>query len=258
MRNPIGLLATMALVLLAAPRARGEVASGTVGVPAATRQLITVLAPDFNSPTAQLRRFEKIKGKWRPVGARVAVVVGRSGMGWGRGLFPGDRTMEGPQKKEGDGRAPAGIFELGEVTGYADKALAGSKLHYTPTTPQLRCVDDAKSDRYNRLTVGPANNRWDSDEPMRRDDALYTWTIFVEHNSGKPVKGAGSCIFLHVWLGPDKPTVGCTAMTLENLESLLKWLDPAAHPLLLQVPEANYPALARALKLPIKIAEPAP
>ncbi len=111
-----------------------------------------------------------------------------------------------------------------------------------PATPALRCVDDPQSDKYNQLTSAPANGPppWRSDEHMLRDDALYEWTVFVEHNV-KPAKpGRGSCIFLHVWRNPNDPTVGCTAMARDNLETLIKWLDPAARPLLVQFAQKEW------------------
>src|SRR5262249_47021952 len=58
-------------------------------------------------------------------------------------------------------------------------------------------------------------------------------------------RGAGSCIFLHVWRDAASPTVGCTAMAKPALAELLAWLDPDA--LLVVLPE---PVLRRLPDLP--------
>ena len=84
---------------------------------------------------------------------------------------------------------------------------------------------------------------------MRRSDDLYKWGIVVEHNR-TAMPGAGSCIFLHVWKGPASPTAGCTAMPENELVKLLRWLDPAAHPILVQMPRAKYSAVQSKLALP--------
>jgi D-alanyl-D-alanine dipeptidase len=70
---------------------------------------------------------------------------------------------------------------------------------------------------------------------MLRPDSLYQWVIVVDHNSrGTP--GAGSCIFMHRWPRPGRGTAGCTTMAPQDLLTLTRWLDAAAHPLLLQLP----------------------
>jgi len=182
----------------------------------------------------------------------VPVVVGKSGLAWGSGLLPRPRGagFDGPEKREGDGRAPAGMFALGDVTGY-DAAPPGElKLRYRAATPALRCVDDGNAaDYYNQLVDAPEGGAapWTSAEVMRRADELYRLTIFVRHNAAR-TPGRGSCIFLHVWRSPRSPTVGCTAMALPVLRHLVEWADPMT--VLVQLPRALYPRLAGAWDLP--------
>ena len=73
---------------------------------------------------------------------------------------------------------------------------------------------------------------------MRRDDILYKWGVVVDHNAAA-IPGAGSCIFLHIWKSSSAPTAGCTAMPESDLVRLLRWLDPARHPILIQLPLAS-------------------
>jgi D-alanyl-D-alanine dipeptidase len=85
---------------------------------------------------------------------------------------------------------------------------------------------------------------------MLRPDGLYRWGLVVDHNAEPVIAGGGSCIFMHIWLGPDMGTTGCTAMAQEQLESVLARLDPARRPLLVQLPRPQYKKLKRHWKLP--------
>lgn len=74
------------------------------------QQMVVVTSSDWNDVHGTLRRFERGDngGGWRQVGAAQPVMLGRSGIGWGIGLHPAQNN--GPQKREGDGRNPAGVF----------------------------------------------------------------------------------------------------------------------------------------------------
>ena len=217
---------------------------------AGSRQLIVVTTRGWDTVQGTLRRFERRGGgsKWTQVGEAFPVVVGRSGLGWGAGLF--DETHDdGPSKREGDGRAPAGVFALTRAFGFAGEA-AWLRVPYTPLTPGVECVDDTASAHYNRVVdraaVGAVD--WNSSERLREVDA-YVWGLVVAHNE-RAVPGRGSCIFLHVWAGPSKGTAGCTAMERPSLESLMRWLDSRKRPLLVQLTESDYARLRTRLRLP--------
>ena len=84
------------------------------------RQLVLVVTDGWDATTGTLQRFEIRDGRWHAVAAAAPISVGRNGAAWGLGLHPAQ--SEGPQKQEGDGRAPAGVFTRGEAFGYAAKA----------------------------------------------------------------------------------------------------------------------------------------
>lgn len=223
-------------------------------LPSDTRQLLTVVSPGWEATTAELTRYERRDQTWIQVGSRIPVQVGRSGMGWGRGIAADVRAGD-PLKKEGDGRAPAGAFRLSAAFGYAfpdQAAAAGAGLPYMQATPELECVDDAGSVHYNRLVrrSGVPIPDWNSSEQMLRQDGQYRWGVVVAHNSDPPVPGAGSCIFLHIWEGPSAATSGCTAMAEADMRQLFAWLDDAAQPLLVQLPDLEYQRLREAWRLP--------
>jgi D-alanyl-D-alanine dipeptidase len=217
------------------------------------RQLLLVVTPAWTSRNGVLTAFERDEDgtTWRQHGKEVAVVVGQNGLGWGRGLSRVD-DFSGPVKKEGDQRAPAGIFRLSSAFGYAPTDEARQiKLPYVALTSQSEAIDDPDSRYYNQLVDRSEipTPDWRSSEQMRRDDDLYRWGIVVDHNTSA-VPNAGSCIFLHIWRSPTSTTNGCTAMAEPNLRSLLAWLDPKANPVLIQLPLEELERLRACWNLP--------
>ncbi len=224
---------------------------------ASSRQLIIVTTKTWNAVDGELRRYERddVKKDWRSAGEKIPIVVGRNGMAWGKGLHgepPRSEKAPSPVKKEGDGRAPAGIFSLSSAFGYAPRRQAGGlKLPYAQATATLECVDDPRSAQYNRIIdrAGVKNPDWKSSERMRRDDEQYRWGVVVDHNA-KGESGCGSCIFLHIWDAPGKGTAGCTAMEAAKMEELLRWLDAEKGPVLVQLPHAEFERLRQVWGLP--------
>lgn len=228
---------------------------------ASSHQLLLVIASNWVSRTAQLQRFERVclDRDWQPVGEAIAVSLGKSGLAWGRGRHPQVGGAE-PEKREGDGCAPAGIFAITALFGYAapDSAFArAAKLPYLWATRHLKCIDDPASAHYNRVIDQSclAQGDWVSCEDMLRSDQRYAVGAVVAHNSEPPVPGAGSCIFLHVWASEGVPTAGCTAMSLADMAEIAGWLDGAAFPVLVQLPLTEYEALREAWALPGLIGE---
>ena len=202
------------------------------------RQCLLVTAQNWQSTFGELQLLERAKtdSPWRRRGAKIVVALGKSGLAWGRGVVAFDRP--GPQKMEGDGRSPAGVFRFGTVFGYASSAEAPHlDMPYFPLTQDSEGIDDVQSHYYNQLVRRSAipHPDWRTSERMLRHDALYRWGIFVEYNT-PAVAGGGSCIFLHIWRGPKAPTVGCTAMPESDLKAIIAWLDPQMQPLLVQMP----------------------
>ena len=217
-----------------------------------SNQVVTAIVADWTSTRAELRLWERElvgsrRGAWKLVMGPWPGVVGVSGTAWGvgvHGTVPQGRG--GPIKREGDGKSPAGVFEFRAAYGYATSAK--SQLPYRAVEPSWKCVDDPKSKHYTRVFDSKGIDKdWASAEEMRRSDELYKWVVDVAHNpSAEP--GKGSCIFLHVWSGPESTTVGCTAMEATQLATLIERLDPKAMYVLL--PKAEYDALATTWGLP--------
>lgn len=217
---------------------------------AQSQQMMLVLSSDWESKTASLQRFERSSPReaWRSRGDKIAVVLGRHGLGWGRGMHT--PQTEGPVKREGDGKAPAGIFALGTAFG-EETPNPKWDVPFLKTSKQHRCVDDVNSRYYNQLVeLTKVQLDWKSAEEMLRKDGLYKYGVVVEHNSAPVERGAGSCIFMHIWRAPTEGTAGCTAMNQAELVRLLHWLDPSKRPLLVQLPQSEYLRLRQSWELP--------
>jgi D-alanyl-D-alanine dipeptidase len=219
-------------------------------------QLLVVVTDDWTDVPGVMRRYERdgVRAPWRPVGSEVPVVVGASGLGWGDGLHGiGSPGEPGPIKREGDNRSPAGAFRLSSAFGYAPRSsLSWIEMPYEQATDAYKCVDDPASLHYNQMLFSDRVARidWHSAEDMHRPDSLYRLGVVVEHNANGQEIGGGSCIFLHIWPGPDGNTSGCTAFNSRAMLEVLAWLRPESLPILVQLPRSEYERLRGRWGLP--------
>jgi L,D-peptidoglycan transpeptidase YkuD (ErfK/YbiS/YcfS/YnhG family) len=218
---------------------------------ARVRQLVVSIAPDWNSMTGKIQRFERgADGMWQPVSKPVPVLYGKNGLAWGRGVKGQDE--QGLKKVERDKRAPAGIFEIGKVYTYDAKLPDGSDYPFHQVTDADVWSDDPRSPDYNRHVVIDPKNPPDnfSHERMRPGDFAYHWIIEIKHNENPAVPGAGSAIFFHTRRGVMHPTSGCTTMAKENLIEFIRWLRAPKHPHYVLLPWGEYRQKWQAWGLP--------
>lgn len=196
-----------------------------------SKQLLVVSTQSWSASTGKLQRYEWIKNVWIKTGKNIDVKLGRNGLGWGVGLHTTPKNAKFI-KKEGDGKAPAGIFSLRQVFGYQPFVI---EYPYEVYTVSDHCVDDVKSKFYNKI-VNSKKIKVDykSFEHMKLSKNYYKYGIVIDHNhiDGKgAVKGAGSCIFMHI---KSIATSGCTVMRENEIKEVIKWLDADSKPLLVQ------------------------
>ena len=232
-------------------------------------QLIVSVAHDWQSSEVSIAMFKKTENSWRKDDDSkdpFTGVIGRTGLAWGIGLH-GDsiKKKDELEKQEGDGKSPAGVFSLGHSFGKSENTSVQPDLEITDNSV---CVDDwtKAPGQYNVLFESPtiANSTEISREKMieyttgheNEKGPQYNVGLLVQHNYGPtldpvqtPVLGAGSCIFLHVWRGPKKPTAGCTAMAQSRMEDLVEWARKAPTALL-QLPRSRYNELKACWNLP--------
>ena len=196
-----------------------------------TKQLIVVTTKNWSTPSGILQRYEKEGKAWHKVGKAIDIKLGRNGLGWGIGLHTTPKDAK-YIKKEGDGKAPAGIFELKQAFGYFPFVVDYPYEVYKATD---HCVDDVNSKFYNKIVDSTkVKVDYKSKEHMRFHKDYYKYGIVVNHNHINETgakKGAGSCIFIHI---KSVPTAGCTVMREDEMKAIIEWLDVKSHPLLVQ------------------------
>lgn len=221
-------------------------------VPDSSLQMLLVIGDGINMSTGRMQRFERrsVREAWQPVGLSFPVTLGRQGLAWGRGLHrlaPDHR----PRKREGDGRSPAGLFTLGTAFG-TDSLSPNLKLDYLPIVGGMEGIDDPASRYYNRIVLRDTVDSpdWRSSEVLSLYPTAYALGVVVNHNTAPVRAGLGSLIFLHVASAQGKPTAGCTAMAAHSMRETAQWLNPAAQPVLAQLPWPWYRTMRLIWKLP--------
>lgn len=223
-------------------------------IPQTSRQLVVGISKHWDSSEVLLQRWERqSSGKWKRVGSRWKGRIGREGSAWGLGIHPD--VPFGPTKKEGDGRAPAGVFRIGHAYGYAPGVTKQPALVYHQITERDMWVEDSTSEYYNchlQLTDRTPETPWELQAQMRMNDPAHALKLFIGHNAPpNAVPGAGSAIFFHIWRrNGDAPTSGCTVQEEKHLRSLIAWVDPEQKPLYVLLPEEVYDRFREAWKLP--------
>lgn len=206
------------------------------------KQMIVVISDDYNSSNAKLQRYILKDNKWQQTGERIDIKIGKNGMGWGLGLhsIPADATII---KKEGDGKSPIGIFELGFAFGYEPFDV---KYPYSVMKEYHHCVDDGNSIFYNQIINSNMQiiKDYTSFEHMKFPSDYYKYGIVVKHNPDN-IPNNGSCIFMHI---KSIPTTGCDAMSEEQIKEIIAWLDKKSNPILVQAPKNEINGLLKQVK----------
>lgn len=221
-------------------------------VPTDSDQLVLAIVPGQDDSHATVTRWRRSESGWVAEGRPVPARIGPSGVAWGRGLHP---PQPGLQKREGDNRAPEGVFALGSAYGDAPVLPQAVRWPYHPVGPRDLWYEDPQSPLYNSHVVVPGDAPLTPEQQkatMRRGDPAHALKVFVAHNASPgAIPGAGSAIFLHTWRkGGAAPTAGCTAMARENLDELVTWLDPVAKPVFALLSAQDAERLALSWDLP--------
>ena len=199
----------------------------------ASQQILLVVAHDFNTSSASLEFFED-----DTIIYTAKVNLGKNGLGWGVGVVNFSKKKGEPYKHEGDNRAPAGVFKLGNTFGYG--YTHEFSLPYLHTAKELICVDDSTSHFYNQIIQAHGDEK--SFEYMQREDNQYKYGVTVQHNQ-EAIPQRGSCIFLHIQKEEGSGTAGCTSMREKDLLAIMHLLKRDKNPLLVQVTKSSRDAV---------------
>lgn len=222
-------------------------------LPAESKQCLVGIASDWNSSWVTLTMYERgIGGAWKQKGSSWKGRLGRNGLVWGKGLHPVPAGVT--TKREGDRRAPAGVFDLGGAWGYAPSIRKSPNLSYVQVTSRSLWYEDVNSPYYNMYREIPHEPRTAAEKKaqMKQGDYAHSLKLFIAHNAYPNITpGHGSSIFFHIWRnGGNATTFGCTTMAESNLENLIATVEPKKRPVYVLLPEAEYAKVREAWKLP--------
>lgn len=214
-------------------------------------QMMIVSSSDWDTLQAKIQRFERkdVNHSWEKVGEAVPVVVGKNGLAWAEEFKQAE--WSGPTKKEGDGKSPAGVFTFGQVFGFHASPIENSLMPYLPIKDTTMCIEDSQSKYYTQIIDANkiSDKDWNSVDRMI-EQTVYEHGIVVNYNMSNVKPEHGSCIFFHIWRNKDKGTLGCTAMEVSELKSIISWLNPASNPILVQLPISEYQRIQQPWLLP--------
>ena len=181
------------------------------------RQLVVVTSSGWSSTSGRLSTYEKVGSTWRTVRSGLPVRLGRHGLN--------------ANHQEGDGTTPAGSFPIVGMMG--GQANPGVRFPYHQLVPGDCWISNSALASYNTMVhaspCSPPN-----EDLYRIGAGAYRYAAITGYNMSPVVPGAGSAILLHRdsydSAGRSVPTSGCVSMGETDLLSVLRWLDPAAHP----------------------------
>ena len=209
--------------------------------------------PDHERFTAFIAAQKRIVFCFRTDAGR----LGRNGCVWALGDHR--NPMGATTKKEGDGRSPAGIFSLGGLWVNNPTPVQHDPANpYVQVGPNDLWVSDPRLPHlYNRhLRLDhPATTPWEKHEQMRQSDYPHSIKLLVHHNTpesvGKPIVGAGSSIFFHIWRRDgEAPTAGCTSMDEQTLRQFIARLRADKKPVYILLPRSEYTRRRKEWNLP--------
>jgi L,D-peptidoglycan transpeptidase YkuD (ErfK/YbiS/YcfS/YnhG family) len=190
-----------------------------LGSTGAATQLVTVVAVNRRSTQGVLRLWRKSGRCWRAVDGPWTAYLGRNGVS--------------ERKREGDKTTPAGAFGIQPVM-YGVGPNPGVRYAYRRIVCGDWWVEDPASPYYNRfkhVRCGAKPPFRITSEDMSRSPISYRHLAVIDYNTHPIVPGRGSGIFLHI-SATGSPTLGCVSLSRPQLVTVLRWLDPAASPLI--------------------------
>lgn len=239
------LLTTLTLALLTTNASAFE-------LPKNSSQAVVGITSAWNSSTVTVSLYQKSGSTWKLTAGPWSGRIGKSGLAWGRGLHPIPKG--GVSKREGDWRAPAGVFTIGGAWGYDSSIKKHPRLPYRKVTIRDLWIEDPNSPHYNHHLALDHDPQavWEKKAQMKQNDYPHSLKLFIAHNAPpKPSPGAGSAIFFHIWRGGgSKPTSGCTTLPEPQLRQLVSLIDPGRNPLYILLPQTEYKRLRSPWKLP--------
>jgi L,D-peptidoglycan transpeptidase YkuD (ErfK/YbiS/YcfS/YnhG family) len=221
---PTTVAPSTAVVPTTTPACNSNLADQLASTDRAT-QLIIVDASTYATTSATLSAWQREGSCWVAVFGPWTAHIGANGFS--------DHHVEG------DNTTPTGAYGIGAVM-YGNAPNPGVQYPYQ----QLVCGDwwdeDPNSPEYNTFQSVPCGETpsfGGDSEALWEETTVYPSFAVINYNASPIVPGAGSAIFIAANLG--SPTEGCVGLPIDELDQLLRWLKPAALPLVVLGPDSE-------------------
>ena len=127
------------------------------------------------------------------------------------------------KKREGDACTPAGTFKFKRLYYRKDKlSKIKSYLKKIPIKKNMGWCDDPRSKSYNKLIKFPFIY---SAEKLYKKESIYDVVLIINYNLKPIIKKKGSAIFLHIAKKNYSPTKGCVAVSKQDMNLLLNFIN---------------------------------
>jgi L,D-peptidoglycan transpeptidase YkuD (ErfK/YbiS/YcfS/YnhG family) len=184
-------------------------------------QIITVKA---SGTTATVTAWTKSTNVWKASITTSSAHIGSKGI------------ADGATRRQNTYTTPSGTYTITQAFGLLGNP--GTVMPYHVITKDDWWVEDNNSAFYNTMrtaSLGGFNTLLpESDvngsEHLITHTGLYDYAVVIDYNMNPSVPYRGAGIFLHVSDG--QPTAGCVSVPKSTLVAILKWLNPASHPLI--------------------------
>lgn len=186
----------------------GQIIPANLSGAAGADQLIVVVGT--GGCFADISYYKKDEGGVWNLAWKEAGIVGRNGITW--------------DKREGDGKTPAGTF--GFTLSFGLKDDPGSVLPYHKIVKGDYWVDDSASPYYNKLVnTSQVTRNWSSAENMIATSPYYNYGLALDYNP-QCEPGMGSAIFLHCFTASaDNGSAGCIRLPEARAMELVQSTD---------------------------------
>ena len=143
-------------------------------------------------------------------------------------------------RREGDGSTPIGLYGIGSTIYGVNPDPGGLTYAYHQLVPGDYWDENPSSPTYNTfqqssITDCAANPFGGDTECLWTETVAYQYFAVINFNPAPTSNPIGSGVFLHVSTGG--PTAGCVSLGVGDLLSVLRWLNPADDPAIVEGPD---------------------
>ncbi|MER6557136.1 LysM peptidoglycan-binding domain-containing protein [Streptomyces sp. NPDC001027] len=209
---------------LVLPAVAGAPTTSPFPVPVTAGRATQIITVQAHGSYATVIAWQKSGTTWHQVYSTTKARVGANGV------------TDGATRKQGTDTTPTGAFTI--TQGFGVGANPGTQMPYQQVAQDDWWVEDPSSTYYNQMRTSeqggfPLTEAGEhGSEDLVNYPTQYHNALVINFNTAPAVPGRGAGIFLHD-LGPQAgPTAGCVALPASVMTEIIRWINPAQHPVI--------------------------